>query len=322
MTTPTPDISVIVAAWKAASVVERAVASALASHDVSIEVIIVDDASPDETWSVLQRLAASDRRVVIDRLAANGGPSAARNRALDLASGRFVAVLDADDAMSPDRLASLVAVADAQAADIVVDNMIEVDETGAPIGPQAFLRSDAFARGRAIDLDTWIAFNQPLKSGDCLGYLKPLIRRTALVERHGRYDPSLRNSEDYYLIAGMLANGARMIYTPEARYLYTRSSGSTSHRLKPEQTRAWLEAEERFAMRHAGRFSPTQKIALAGRTRALRNVNVLVAATAALKSNRIGAFLGLLASDIRGAMYTLAIFARVAGGKLLGRKAP
>ncbi len=317
--TAQPDVSMIVAAWKAASTVEHAVRSALASTGVTIEVIVVDDASPDHTWEVLQRLAALDSRIVIDRLVTNGGPSAARNRAIALAKGRYIAVLDADDTMMPDRLAMLAGMADKQNADLIIDNMIEVDPAGETIGGGRFLKSETFQTQRPISLETWVAFNEPMKPGDCIGYLKPLIRRATLDKLRAAYDPLLRNSEDYYLAADMLARGARMTYTPQAGYCYTRAAGSTSHRLKPEQTRAWLEAEARFSDRHDAHLTPREHDALALRMRALRNVDQFVAATDRLKSKRIGAFVGVLLSDVRAAGFTLSMLAKVAVGKLLRR---
>lgn len=315
-----PDISVIIAAWKAGGFITRAVDSALASKGVGVEVIVVDDASPDDTFAVLQALTAKDKRIVIDRLAVNGGPSAARNRALELASGRFIAVLDADDSMAPERLARLLAIATEQDADIVVDNMVEVDAASAPVGDGRFLKSSEFAAARDISLQTWIAFNQPMNAGDCLGYLKPLIRRATLDRLDARYDADLRNSEDYYLVADLLAGGARMAYTPVAGYLYTRAAGSISHRLNTMDTQAWLAAETRFQKRHAGVVSAADQASLTKRMRALRKVDQFVAAVAALKGRKPGAFFGLLASDLSAASYTLSTFARIAAGKVLGRK--
>ena len=315
-----PDVSVIVAAWKAARTVNHAVQSALASTGVAVEVIVVDDASPDDTWCVLQQLAATDPRIVIDKLTINGGPSAARNRAISLAKGRYVAVLDADDTVMPERFRTLIAMADSQKADLIVDNMIEVDAEGQTIGAGFFLKSEPFQTQRSIDLQMWVAFNQPMKAGDCIGYLKPLIRKATLDKTRAAYDPLLRNSEDYYLVADMLARGARMTYTPQAGYRYTRAAGSTSHRLKPEQTKAWLEAEARFAVRHDAHLTPTEHDALAHRMRTLRNVDQFVAATAKLKAKHVGAFIGVLLSDLRAASFTLSTLAKVAAGKVLRRQ--
>ena len=315
------DVSVIIAAWKAASFIERSVASALVSTNVRLEVIVVDDASPDATFEVLTRLSGADDRVVAKRLPANAGPSAARNLAVSLARGRYVAVLDADDTMRPDRLAKLVSLADHSGSDIVVDNMTSVDESGAPLADNPFLKSPRFAGAGDIDLTTWISFNNPLAGGDTLGYLKPLIRRETLLRTGISYDPSLRNSEDYYLIAHLLAAKARMTFSPDADYFYTRSAGSTSHRLKPSQTRAWLDAEMRFAAQHRASLSKSEAAAQAQRGRTLRNVDRLIAVTDAMKTRKFGKSARLLAGDLRGAAYTVGVLANVTMNKMLGRKA-
>ncbi|MDP3493540.1 MAG: glycosyltransferase [Hyphomonadaceae bacterium] len=314
------DVSVIIAAWKAAAFIEKAISSALASTGVSVEIIAVDDASPDETFEVLRRIADADTRVVALRLPSNSGPSAARNMGIQAAQGRYIAVLDADDAMAPGRLADLVATAKAANADIVVDNMTDVDETGRPLAATPFLKSADFAAARDIDLATWIRFNNPMSGGDTLGYLKPLIRRSKLVETGISYDPSLRNSEDYYLIANLLAAKSRMHYIPSAGYFYTRSPGSTSHRLKPDQTRAWLDAEARFVAQHGAILSDKERKAQAQRSRALRNVNQLIALIDTLKTRKLGASLRLMAADLHGATYALGVLSKVALGKMLGRK--
>ncbi|MEZ6028296.1 MAG: glycosyltransferase family 2 protein [Hyphomonadaceae bacterium] len=315
-----PDVSVIVAAWKAESSLKRAVTSALASTGVTVEVIIIDDASPDGTFALARQLAVADPRVVAERLPENGGPSVARNRAIALAKGRYVAILDADDAMTEERLATMLRHAEASCADIVVDNMIPVDDSGARIGSANFLISDTFADDCRIDLPTWIAFNEPMKQGDCIGYLKPLIRRDSLPANGRAYDPALRNSEDYYLVADLLAAGRKMQFVAEPGYLYTRSSGSTSHRLKPEYTAAWLYAEKRFMAAHDAHLSMRDRKCAKRRERALRNVHQFVTATEAVKARKLGNAFSVIASDLQGAVYTLGVFARIALGKVLRRK--
>ena len=99
------DVSVIIAAWRAGGFIDKAIASALASTDVTVEVIAVDDASPDDTFAILSRMAEVDPRVVALQLEKNAGPSGARNKAIEAARGRYVAVLDADDVIAPGRLA-------------------------------------------------------------------------------------------------------------------------------------------------------------------------------------------------------------------------
>ena len=114
-----PDISVIITTYKVPSYIARAVNSALTQTGVSVEVIIVDDCSPDATWDVIQTL--TDPRITAIRMEQNGGPSAARNRAIAAAKGRWLAVLDGDDLFLEGRLARMLALGEAKQADIIVD---------------------------------------------------------------------------------------------------------------------------------------------------------------------------------------------------------
>jgi hypothetical protein len=111
-----------------------------------------------------------------------------------------------------------------------------------------------------------------------------------------------------------------MTYTPEAGYLYRRSISSTSHRLQPSQTKAWLEAEDRFQRRFAGRYSSKAADALAVRSRVLRDVDQFVAAVDAMKARRVGTFLHVLASDLNASRFTLSTLAKIGLGKALRRK--
>jgi succinoglycan biosynthesis protein ExoO len=312
-----PDVSVIMPAWKAAGFIDGAIASALASEGVSVEVVAVDDASPDDTFAVLQSLAAGDPRIRVDRLAQNSGPSAARNRAIELSSGRFIAVLDADDTIEPDRLRRMIDIAEAEQADIAMDDMLEVDEQGRRISETTFLKASLFRARMRIELDTWVKFNQPLKPIDCIGYLKPLFRRSTLDAMEQRYDPALRNSEDYYIVADMLARGAKLIYSPEPGYRYRRSTTSTSHRLKPAETRAWIAAEQAYRARHP-QLPPAQAAALDMRAQLLREIDHFVMALDLAKAKKLPAFAGHLAADPKSAMFTLGAFVRIARAKVLG----
>lgn len=102
------DVSFIMAAHDAAPWIEMAVRSALAQTGVAVEVVAVDDGSRDGTGTVLARLAEADRRVRVISLTGAGpgsprGPSSAQNAALDAALGRWIAILDADDLILPNR---------------------------------------------------------------------------------------------------------------------------------------------------------------------------------------------------------------------------
>jgi glycosyltransferase involved in cell wall biosynthesis len=93
-------VSVIIPAYRAASVLGRAVASVLAQTCPVAEILVVDDGSPDDVAAVLTPFA--DRVRLLRQ--ANGGASSARNHGLDEATGEMIAFLDADDVWEPSRI--------------------------------------------------------------------------------------------------------------------------------------------------------------------------------------------------------------------------
>lgn len=94
------NVSIIIPCYKAAATLRRAVASALTDAPSDIEILLVDDGSPDDTGTLCDELAAADPRITALHRE-NGGAGAARNTGLDAASGEWVLFLDADDALLP-----------------------------------------------------------------------------------------------------------------------------------------------------------------------------------------------------------------------------
>lgn len=95
-----PKISVIIPAYNAEEFIARAVSSALSQTFADLEVIVIDDGSIDKTAEICAKLADTDGRV---RLISqkNAGVSVARNVGISLATGEYIAFLDADDSILP-----------------------------------------------------------------------------------------------------------------------------------------------------------------------------------------------------------------------------
>ena len=103
---PTRFVTVMIPAFNEELVIERAVRGVLASTDVRIEVIVIDDGSSDDTSEVVASAFAQDSRVRLLTLE-NGGKARALNHALDLATGEIVIALDADTQFEPTTIARL-----------------------------------------------------------------------------------------------------------------------------------------------------------------------------------------------------------------------
>lgn len=99
---PSPRVSVVLPTYNRAHVMGRALRSVLTQDFSDFEVLVVDDASTDDTESVIHSFG--DSRVRYLREPRNGGPNAARNRGLREARGEFVAFLDSDDEWLPGKL--------------------------------------------------------------------------------------------------------------------------------------------------------------------------------------------------------------------------
>ena len=102
-------VSIITPAFNAANYVEATIAAVQAQTHGHWEMLVVDDCSSDNTVEIVERAAALDPRVRLIRQRRNGGPAAARNSALEAATGRWVAFLDSDDLWLPEKLESQLA---------------------------------------------------------------------------------------------------------------------------------------------------------------------------------------------------------------------
>ena len=116
-----PDVGVVVIAYNDAARLPTAVASVLSQTLRNLEVVIVDDASTDDTWAIAQRLARSDRRVRAVRLEANSGSgSRPRNVGLGHLTARWVMFLDSDDTYERHACKNLLLAAEAADADVAM----------------------------------------------------------------------------------------------------------------------------------------------------------------------------------------------------------
>ncbi|MER6806978.1 MULTISPECIES: glycosyltransferase [Streptomyces] len=184
-----PDVSVIVGAYNAMPYLTRCVMSVMEQTigRGSIELIAVDDGSTDGTGEELDRLAQEFPDVIrVVHQANSGGPSAPRNAGLELARGRYVFFLDADDHLGPEALERMVAMADANGSDVVLGKMVGVGGRGAP--------RSMFRR------------NQPrtdVFTSRVYWTLSPLkLFRRELIERLGlRFRTDLRVGEDQPFVA-------------------------------------------------------------------------------------------------------------------------
>ena len=179
--TPVPLVSVLLAVHNDASHVEAAVESVLYQTLGDFELVVVDDASTDET----PRLLSKFEQLVLLRNDERLGLAASLNRGLDAAQGRYVARLDSDDVALPHRLERQV-------------EHIRSDARLAVVGSAVTDLNERDERGR-----THVMPSGPTPLRWHALFSSPFFHPTVLVDREAldglRYDPEFLESEDYDL---------------------------------------------------------------------------------------------------------------------------
>ncbi|QSB05061.1 glycosyltransferase [Natronoglycomyces albus] len=129
-----PDVSVIVGVYNTEAHIAQCVQSVLDQtlHKSKRELIVVDDGSTDNTGEELKELANRHSEITVLHQPNSGGPASPRNAGLDVASGRYVFFLDADDWLAPEALERMVAMADTNRTDVVVGKYVSVDGRKVP----------------------------------------------------------------------------------------------------------------------------------------------------------------------------------------------
>lgn len=283
-----PRVSVIMANLNGAAHIAAAVRSVLRQTETSLELILSDDGSSDDSLARALAAAAGDPRLVIITSAnARTGPAAARNRALQQARGRWIAVVDNDDYIHPERLERLIGQAETDGADIAADDLLtfyhNVDKA-----PHPHLHGALTKRANWVTPAAYERSNRLLGRGPALGYLKPVFR--AALGAH--YNEALRIGEDSELILRLMIGGAKLRLYPELGYYYRKHDASISHRLD-------LGAIEALDAAHAA-LDPGGDAALARELKngasARADAHAFTRLIAALKARNVGGALAIALS--------------------------
>lgn len=206
-------ISVVIPTYNCQAYLAEAVQSALSqcADGISIEVIVIDDGSTDDTSQVMAAIAHPSLRYIQQ---ANQGVSAARNRGIMLSQSDLVAFLDADDYFFPHKLAQQAALFQAEAAlGLVQSGWQQVNEVGkamADIRPWEWVPQ--------LTLEKFLKF-------------KPILPSALMVKREwllqvGGFDPSLQAAEDVDLVSRLALKGCRAAWLTEVAVSYRQRANS------------------------------------------------------------------------------------------------
>jgi glycosyltransferase involved in cell wall biosynthesis len=224
-------VSAIMATYNSAPFIGAAVDSILAQTFRDWELIIVDDGSTDDTASVLRQY--QDPRITVHSLARNVGRAAARNVALRVARGRYIAPADSDDISLPDRFEVLVAYLESHPeVDVVACQMKYFWGAARPRDGFLFPEDPDEIRRRLADGKMAVAHGAALIRSDCF-------------QRYGGYAEDCRRAEDLEFFL-RIHRDCVIRQLPQALYLYR-------HEVGPVPLAKWMETARytRYALYRA-----------------------------------------------------------------------
>jgi glycosyltransferase involved in cell wall biosynthesis len=267
-----PLVSVIMANFNSGAHLADAIGSVQKQTLRDLEIVVSDDGSTDDSVDIVTHLSVNDPRIRLLQSDRNGGPAAARNRALEIVKGEWVAIMDSDDLIHAERLATLIDLAERDGADVIADDLVEFYADN-PQPARAVLGSRADAEPIWVDIAEYIKLNCFYGSGPNLGYLKPMFRASVLAGPEGRYDETLKIAEDFDLVVRLLHAGCRMRIYPLPFYFYRKHKNSISHRLNKTVLEAIKVSSLRF---QDGVFDSESRVAAAIRYR-MRSIDTALA---------------------------------------------
>lgn len=209
-----PAVSVVMAAYNGAALIEETLDSLWAQSFGDFEVVVVDDCSTDDTRDVLA--AIREPRLRVFHAEANGGPVRTRNHAVRMARGRYLAGLDQDDICLPHRFARQVAFLDAHPDVALVGATADILEDGT-VTPSA---KAAVTTPRLVD---WLLLIE-----NPIVWSTTMIRRAALPT--GEFTrPDYLYAEDFDLYHRLSAVGG-IARIDQPLLLYRKHGGGVSQR--------------------------------------------------------------------------------------------
>ena len=268
--TVAPLITFIIPVYKALPWLERSLSSILNAEKkapLPIEILICDDASPDDTGRLVDRLAESDPRIIPLHNEKNGSVCYSRNRCLDLAKGKWICFVDQDDVLDENAFEVFAKTLDEESQIIYYGFEDFYEETpsvssraqsrdlpaAAPTIPMGDGNPEASRvfTGEEIKKLQWDCLCRYKDSKPLISYrLLPvpwgkLYRRDFLNEYGVRFREGLHREEDIGFNLTALAHCTRVKSCPYPLYHYRRSLDTQSHTYRPEirretdETLAW-----------------------------------------------------------------------------------
>lgn len=217
-----PLVSIIMPVYNPGQFLAPAMESILAQTYTNWELIAVDDASTDDSYKILKIYAKNDKRIKVFKNKINVGVSKTANIALQLAKGQFIARMDSDDVMYPNRLEEQVKYLQANSDVILVGGQcLLINEDGIKIGEKRFPTNYQ-------DLKKMIFWNIPVQQPSTM------VNRILLPKDFVWYDNKFTSAEEVELLFKFFKLGK--VVNLKSYLLKYRIHGKNTSLINPKET--------------------------------------------------------------------------------------
>ncbi len=207
-------VSIIVPVYNVEKYLARCIDSLLAQTYTNLEIILVNDGSPDNSLSICNQYAQQDDRiVVVDK--PNGGPSSARNAGLDRASGELIGFVDSDDYV------------DKNMFEVLVSNMEKYGARVSQMGWTTFEDKVEFTYSNKCKLVNKNVERYLLQNNNLYCAVRYLFSKELIGDI--RFDENMKNAEDQKFIYQTLVNADSIVCSNYVGYFYYQNTSSLSN---------------------------------------------------------------------------------------------
>lgn len=236
-------ISVIVPIYKAEKYLRRCLDSICGQTWYSLEIILVDDGSPDGCGIICDEYASKDSRVKVIHKE-NGGPSDARNAGLEAATGKYIGFVDSDDYIRPEMYDIMLRKMKREEAELVICGLLCVDEQGEIQAEKQLPMPD-----RDMRMTGGEALGQLMENQACFAVVYNRLYRAELLQ--GIRFPVGKIYEDEFVAHYILGKCGKVIFLQEPQYCYVQHPGSimaeTTSPKRLDCAEAWLDRAQYVA---------------------------------------------------------------------------
>ena len=224
-----PLVSIIMPVYNAEKYLKESLKGILSSTYTDFELIIVNDGSTDNSKNIINRFSSEDNRIR-SFSKTNGGPSDARNYGIQLAKGKYICFVDADDIPLPNMLETLVdSIGD---ADICIGKKIRWNQI------KDFKREDgwqAFEGGMNEFRKVHLRYQRSMRGTTARLYRKDIIIKHNLI-----FDTGRNYAEDMYFNYAYFRFVEKIVFAPDPVYIYRIHEGDCLSRCNaPFFLRQW-----------------------------------------------------------------------------------